>query len=107
VKYEVLVIDEAETDLYEIYRYVALNDSVEKANQLLDKLETLIKALEQLPTRGHVPPELSRVGVTDYREVHFKPYRVICRIDGQRVHIYCVLDGRRDLQSLLHARMLR
>ena len=105
--YEVLLTDDAENDLFEIYRYVAFNDSLEKADQLLDKLEELVQALARLPARGHVPPELARIGVTDYREVHFKPYRVIYRIEGQRVFVYCVLDGRRDLQSLLQQRLLR
>jgi toxin ParE1/3/4 len=107
VTYEVLLTDDAENDLFEIYRYVAFNDSLEKADQLLDKLEELVQALARLPMRGHIPPELGRIGVTDYREVHFKPYRVIYRIEGQRVFVYCVLDGRRDLQSLLQQRLLR
>lgn len=107
MKYEVLVVEDAETDLLEIYRYVAFNDSSEKAAQLLDKLEDVINELDHLPTRGHVPPELRRIGVTDYREVHFKPYRVIYRVEGRRVFVYCVLDGRRDLQSLLQTRLLR
>jgi toxin ParE1/3/4 len=107
VKYEVLVVADAETDLFEIYRYVAFNDSLEKAEQLLDKLEEMIKGLDRFPMRGHIPPELRRIGVLDYREVHFKPYRIIYRTEGQRVFVYCVLDGRRDLPSLLEARLLR
>lgn len=105
--YEVLLAEDAENDLLEIYRYVAFNDSLEKADQLLDKLEELVQALHRLPMRGHIPPELARIGVTDYREAHFKPYRVIYRIERQRVFVYCVLDGRRDLQSLLERRLLR
>lgn len=107
MKYEVLVVDDAETDLFEIYRYVAFNDSLENTDQLLDKLEEVIKGLDRLAMRGHIPPELRRIGVMDYREVHFKPYRVIYRVEGQRVFVYCVLDGRRDMQSLLQARLLR
>ena len=101
MKYEVLVVEDAEADLLEIYRYVALNDSLESADQIIDKLEELIKAPDHLPARGHLPLELARIGVTDYREVHFKPYRVIYRISEKRVFVYCVLDGRRDLQARL------
>ena len=107
MKYEVLIVEDAEADLLEIYRYVALNDSLEKADQLIDKLEQVIKALYRLPARGHVPPELAGIGVSDYREVHFKPYRVIYRVQETRVFVYCVLDGRRNLQALLQARLLR
>ncbi len=64
-------------------------------------------SLDKLTARGHIPPELERVGVTTYRQVHFKPYRVIYQISGQNVYIHCVLDGRRDMQSLLERRLLR
>jgi toxin ParE1/3/4 len=47
------------------------------------------------------------LGITEYREVHFKPYRVIYRVMKKAVVIYCVLDGRRDMQSLPHRRLLR
>ena len=47
------------------------------------------------------------LGITDYREAHFKPYRIIYRVMGQQVIVYCVLDGRRDMQSLLLRRLMR
>lgn len=53
------------------------------------------------------PPELERIGVTDYREVHFKPYRLIYQIIGKKVFVHCVLDWRRDSQELLERRLLR
>lgn len=106
-RYRVRIIEDAEQDLTEIYAYVAANDSVEKADYLLDQLETLCLSLGELAARGNVPPELDRVGVSAYREVHFKPYRVIYQIIGRDVYIHCVLDGRRDMQALLERRLLR
>ena len=44
---------------------------------------------------------------TGYREVHFKPYRIIYEIVGRKVFIHCVLDGRRAVQELLERRLLR
>jgi hypothetical protein len=35
-----------------------------------------------------------------------EPYRVIDRVDGQRVYVYLIVDGRRDMQSLLARRLL-
>lgn len=107
MKFDVHLAADAETDLLEIYRYVANNDSVEQANRLLDRLEASILRLETLPGRGHVPPELERAGVLDYREIHFKPYRIIYEISKAHVYIHCVLDGRRDLQELLYKRIIR
>lgn len=104
---KIRVIEDAEQDLIDIYSYVAVNDSGEKAEYLFNQLQILCLSLDKLAARSHIPPELARVGVTTYRQVHFKPYRVIYEIRGQHVYIHCVLDGRRDMQSLLERRLLR
>jgi toxin ParE1/3/4 len=107
MKYAVHLVEDAEKDLFDIYRYVALNDSPEKAEKLLDYLEQTILKLETFPERGHYPPELERIGVREYREVFYKPYRIVYQIMKSEVFIHCVLDGRRDLQDLLQNRVLR
>jgi toxin ParE1/3/4 len=107
MKYAVHLVEDAEKDLFDIYRYVALNDSPEKAEKLLDHLEQTILKLETFPERGHYPPELERIGVREYREVFYKPYRIVYQIMKSEVFIHCVLDGRRDLQELLQNRFLR
>jgi len=106
-KYRVKIIDEAERDLVDIYTYIAKEDSLEKADHVLGKLENLALSLTEMPKRGHVPPELDRLGITDFMEVHFKPYRIIYQILGKDVWIHCIIDGRRDMQSLLQRRLLR
>ncbi len=106
-RYRVRLAEDAEQDLIDIYRYVAIHDSAEKAAHVLDQLESLCSQFVELPQRGHVPPELDRIGVTNYREVHFKPYRIIYEVIKQDVFIHCVLDGRRDMQSLLERRLIR
>lgn len=106
-RYRVRIIEDAEHDLVDIYYYVALNDSLEKAAYVLEQLESRCLRLVELPNRGHIPPELNRIGVTAYREVHFKPYRIIYEIIGQEVFIHSVLDGRRDIVLLLERRLLR
>ena len=106
-RYRVRIVEDAEQDLVDIYRYVATNNSVDNAEYLLDELESLCLRPAELPLRGHIPPELDRIGVKTYREVHFKPYRVIYEVIGQAVLVHCVLDGRRDMQSLLERRLLR
>ncbi len=107
MKYSVFLVEEAERDLREISRYVARNDSPEKADRLLVNIEKTVMKLDALPLRGHIPPELERIGVMEYREVFFKPYRIIYQVAERIVHVYCVLDGRRDLQDLLQDRLLR
>ena len=106
-RYRVRIIENAEQDLIDIYAYVSASDSAQKADYVLDQLENLCLSLAELPDRGHVPPELDRIGVTAYREVHFKPYRVVYQITGRDIDIHAVLDGRRDMQALLERRLLR
>jgi len=107
VKYRVRLVAEAEEDLLRIVTYVGANDSVESAGRVLDGIERAMTALGTLPERGHLPPELERIAVRGFREVHFKPYRIIYEIGGCDVLVHAVLDGRRDLTTLLERRMTR
>ena len=106
-KFEVLLIEDAEEDVYSICKYVATHDSVESAEYVFSALQDTCISLETLPDRGHVPPELDRIGVYDYLEIHFKPYRIIYQIREHQLFIHCVLDGRRSLQDLLQERLIR
>lgn len=106
-RYRVRFSEDAEQDLTDIYRYILRHDSAENADYVLDQLESLCTRLTELPERGQITPELQRIGVTNYREVSFKPYRVIYELVRQGVFIHCVLDGRRDLPSLLERRLIR
>jgi len=107
MKLNVYITAEAERDIYDIHSYIALNDSVENASYVFEKLEQVCLTLEHFPLKGHIPPELERIGVLTYREIHFKPYRIIYEIRNKDVFVHAVLDGRRDLQYLMERRLLR
>jgi toxin ParE1/3/4 len=103
---EVFFTAGAERDLQELYDFVAAQDSVIQADRLLDRIETLVADLTTNPDRGAHPRELLALGIRDYRQVFFKPYRVIYRHMGAKVFIYLVADGRRDMSTLLARRLL-
>lgn len=107
MRYDVFLSDDAEADILDIWKYVARFDSVERAALLIDALQKACLSLCQFPDRGHCPPELERVCVLEYRELHYKPYRIIYRILDRKVFIHSVLDGRRNLQDLLLERLIR
>lgn len=107
MNYKVLVLSDAEQDVLDIYQYVLINDSKENAEYLLNKIEETCLSLKQYPNRGHIPPELERIGIYSYKEIRFKPYRIIYEVTESIVYIHCVLDGRRSLQTLLENRFLR
>ncbi len=107
MNYKVFLISDAEEDIFEIYNYVAINDSPGNADKLFEKLQETCLKLDTFPERGHIPPELERIKVLGFLEIHFKPYRIIYQIRNKEVYIHCVLDGRRELQDLLQNRLLR
>jgi toxin ParE1/3/4 len=106
-KFRVRIAKEAEEDLAELVDYIAQYDSVERANYVLERLLTVCERLEQHPERGHFLPELRLLGITTYREVHFKPYRVVYEVIGREVFILLIVDGRRSLQAILERRLVR
>jgi toxin ParE1/3/4 len=103
---EVFVTEDAARDLHGIFDYIAGHDSPAKARNVLDRLEAAIEALAEFPERGAYPKELVGLGIREYREVHFKPYRILYRVLGEEVYVYLVADGRREMQTLLASRLL-
>ena len=104
--HEVLLTEDASRDLAEIVEYIAAHDSPAQAHHVLERIEAVLQGLTSLPERGAYPGELLALGIREYREVFFKPYRVVYRVVGERVYVYLIADGRRDMQSLLARRLL-
>ena len=105
-KFEVVVTEGAEQDLEAIHDYIAEFDRVAHANYVLDELMGVVESLTKFPERGSYPKELVGLGIKEYRQTFFKPYRVIYRVTGSQVIIYLIADGRRDMQTVLARRLL-
>jgi toxin ParE1/3/4 len=105
-RYEVLLTQGAEQDLESIHDYISEFDCVANANYVLDRLMEVVEGLAHFPERGSYPKELVALGIKEYRQTAFKPYRVIYRVVGSQVVIYLIVDGRRDMQSVLARRLL-
>lgn len=104
--FAVFLTADAARDLEELYHYITLHDAPEKAEHVLKKIEETFSSLLQFPERGAYPKELLALGIRDYREIFFKPYRVIYRVMGNTVYVLLIVDGRRDMQTLLLRRLL-
>ena len=105
-KFEVLLTEGAEQDLEAIHDYISEFDCVANANYVLDELMDVVESLTKFQERGSYPKELVGLGIKEYRQTFFKPYRVIYRGTGSQVIIYLVADGRRDMQTVLARRLL-
>lgn len=106
MQFKVEMTRDATEDLRLIYEYIADEDGISRANDILDKVLVLIDDLSSFPQRGVYPKELIALGIQEYRQVIIYSYRVIYRIFEQQVIIYLIVDGRRDLQTVLAKRLL-
>lgn len=104
--FAVLLTADAARDLEDLYQYIAVHDAPGKADHVLTNIEKVFGSLSESPERGVYPKELLALGIRDYREIFFKPYRVIYRVAGDVVHVLLIADGRRGMQTLLQRRLL-
>ena len=103
----VQMTDDAVRDLEDICAYIDRHDSPGRAGHVLEQIEKAFSSLSEHPQRGSYPKELVDIGIREYREVFFKPYRIIYRMIESDVYVLVIADGRRDMRSLLERRLLQ
>ena len=105
--FQVFLTDGAARDLEDLYEYIELHDVPGKADHVLEQIEKGFTSLSENPQRGACPKELLAIGLKEYREIFFKPYRIIYRVMAENVYVFVIVDGRRDMQALLQRRLLQ
>jgi toxin ParE1/3/4 len=105
-RYAVVVDRDAERDLEEIVAYIAEHDSIDRAIDIATGIEQAVSRLSTLPDGAPHPKELLEHGNRDFREIHFKPYRIFYRVLTEKVVVVLIADGRRDMRALLARRLL-
>jgi toxin ParE1/3/4 len=105
-RYKVTVTEHALLDLDDIAHYITLHDGPDRAEEVGRQIERAYSSLSTLPNRSNHPRELLALGNKTFREVHFKPYRIVYQVLERQVLVLIVADGRRDMQALLDRRLL-
>jgi len=100
---EVVLSAPALADLLDINDYYLCEVSDRVANGIIDGLEAAVNNLAEFPDRGSIPKELLALGIRQYRQIIENPYRIIYEILTDQIVVHAILDGRRDMQSLLSA----
>lgn len=86
---------EADENLVDIEDFIA-RDSVERAVQFVDALIDHTEAiLTDNPKSGRAVPE---IGNPDFREIIYRGYRIVYRLNGDRIDILTVFEGHRLLR---------
>lgn len=93
-------------DLEEILTFISL-DSPDNARAVVSRLRESVQKLNAFPARGRVVPEFLDVGIQAWRELVVQPYRIVYRIEDQRIFIELIFDSRRDAESVLFDRLVR
>ncbi|MBB5349207.1 type II toxin-antitoxin system RelE/ParE family toxin [Desulfoprunum benzoelyticum] len=105
--FQVVLTDDASRDLEELYDSIESHDAPGRAVYVLEQIEKAFFSLAENPVRGAWPKELLAVGLREYREIFFKPYRIIYRVMAETVYVMVIADDRRDRQTLLQRRLLQ
>lgn len=88
--------DPSVSDLEAIRDYIA-KDSEYYASEFIGKILDAVEALKGLPKIGRIVPEASQ---DDIRELLFHNYRLIYRIETERILIIAIIHGARELSIL-------
>ena len=106
-KYVVSLTSFAEADLQETINYFLVSRAVAQAEKLIDAIEKAKVTLETFPQRGSIPHELHTTGLRNIRQIIQWPHRILYMIQEFEVDIVAIVDGRRDIKSLLLQRLMK
>lgn len=104
-EYSVFWSRTAETDLINIVEYIAV-DSPRNALGVFNKIKKKAAALNVLPEKRRVVPELQAQGINQYRELIIPPWRLIYRITDKNVYVLSVIDSRQNVEDILLSRFI-
>ena len=105
-KYKVYWSKEAVIDLEEIVDYVS-KDRISAAKNIYETIKKRCSRLDTYPETYRKVPELQEIGIQNYREIIFPPYRIVYKLTETSIYIIAVLDGRRDFETFILNRLLR
>ena len=107
--WKVRLTHSAEADIDAILDFIAERDGIEQAAELLRLFRQGRESLASLPSLGHYPPELARLHISEFREIHVSIYRMVYQTEESErcVYIHAILDARRHVDELLRERLLR
>ena len=98
--------ESAVADLEEATLFIALDDAGAAA-ALGERILARTASLSDHPLQGRLVPELLRLGIRQYRELVVGSYRIVYRLQQDRAWVLVVVHGARDVENLLHRRLVR
>jgi len=103
--YQVFWTQTAQQDLKKIIEYIS-TDSRIQARKVYLSLRQKADNLRKMPLQGRVVPELRYYNILTYRELIVPPWRIIYKIEQNKVWVLAVIDGRRNVEDILLDRLI-
>jgi toxin ParE1/3/4 len=107
MKRPVVISESALLDLLDINDYYLVEVDDKTAAKIIDRLEAAVNSLADFSERGSIPKELLTLGIRQYRQVIVSPYRIIYEQLPEATIVHAILDGRRDMETLLTQRLVK
>lgn len=105
-EFEVIWTKNAELDLELIIEYIK-TDSIGVAKKIFSEIKKHCNNLYFSPQKNRIVPELQQIGISKYREIIHKRWRIIYKIDNKNVYILLVVDSSRNLEDILFQRLIK
>ncbi len=104
--FKVIWTKNAEFDLESIIEYIK-TDSIQIAKDIFFEIKNKWDDLSIFSTGRRVVPELQHIGVLKYRELIYKRWRIIYKIENDKFFIVVVVDSSRNIEDILFQRLLK
>jgi len=104
-KYSVIWTKNAQYDLKLVIEYIK-SDSLENAKDIFFEIKKECDQLNFMPIRKRIVPELQQIGIFKYREIIYKRWRIVFKVEELKVSVLLVVDSSRNLEDLMFQRLL-
>ena len=104
--FEVIWTKNAEFDFESIIEYIKIESTV-IAKEIFFAIKKECNSLYYFPERKRIVPELQQIGILKYREIIYKRWRIIYKIENKKVYILLVVDSSRNLEDVLFQRLMK
>lgn len=104
-EYQVFWTQTAQQDLKKIIAYIAADSEIQ-ARRVYLAIKEKADNLRQMPLQGRIVPELRYFAILTYRELISSPWRIIYKIEENKVWVLAVIDGRRNVEDILLDRFI-
>ncbi|MDR2521986.1 MAG: type II toxin-antitoxin system RelE/ParE family toxin [Spirochaetaceae bacterium] len=106
MKREIIWSKDAGDELSEIILYIKENSGKIIAENIYAKIMHKVNDASENAEGRRIAPLLMEVGITDIHQININPWIVYYKIENDTMKIISIIDGRRNLEEILHKKII-